>query len=994
MVDKLQLLGVDELACLIDFGVDSDVVLGSLKHLDDLRRVVSERSGAKSDGLSIAAQIRRHNVTHLQCTPSLARMMVADPETRETLKTLQFLLVGGEALPFDLARSLRDAVGGLVFNMYGPTETTIWSSVWNLLNLEDRVSVGTPIANTQFYVLSEHGQLAPTGVSGELHIGGKGIARGYWKRSELTSERFIADPFRNATNARLYRTGDLARRLASGDIEILGRIDSQTKIRGFRIELEEIETILNEAAEVAESVAVVREDEAGDRRLAAYIRLVEPIAVPTLQINEAVKATSDPARLIELPNGLEVFHHDAHQTHGIADEVFTNHDYLQHGITYYEGDCIFDVGMNIGLFALFAHQQCQKPVVYGFEPIPPTFDIARRNFELYSLDVRLFNCALSDEEGTAQFTFYPEMSGLSSQFGDPKADIDEAKSMFFHLLDHNEHDERRRKAAVPDLRDLDALMQARYSATHFDCALRTLSSVIDANGIDRIDLLKIDVEKAEGHVLRGIRQEHWARIRQMVVEVHSGALLQEVTGLLSTHHFEFFIRDLFRIPPADGRASVDIFLIYAFNPAMDPRCATQSMGADRLTMQLRQRLKEKLPSYMVPGEIHLVPEIPRTPNGKVDRAVLALDRKCGRSTRAARVEPRTETERKMASMWARLLNVSGVGIYDNFFELGGHSLLATQLLFMIRDELGVNVSLQTLMQQDTIAALAESVDKLSLNTCDVHILASLDKVAGEPFFPLTSFGGKNLFLVPGTTGNPLAYRPLAKYLEGKIRLFGCITHHVLDFDHGSIEAMASELTGSVSRLHPVGPVHLAGHSFGAVVVFEMARQLGAQGRTVGSLTLIDLPAPGSADFRFKARDDIDWLVDIGTMAGTLSGKNILLERQALEKLEQREQLQLVLRQFQQEKIVSESASLDLIETLWKTHRRSLDILLAYQAVYCDVDLVVIHGNSSSSGADGALGWSGLTGGKVRAVKVAGDHVSMIAEPHVRELAAELIKILR
>ncbi|MEA3083196.1 MAG: hypothetical protein QOC89_893, partial [Paraburkholderia sp.] len=179
VVDKLQRLGVDELACLIDFGVDGDVVLGNLTHLDDLRRLVNERSVAKCDRFSIAAHIRRHGVTHLQCTPSLARMMLADPETREAFKTLEILLVGGEPLPIDLARSLREAVGGRVFNMYGPTETTIWSSVWDLSNLEDRVSVGTPIANTQFYVLSEHGQLAPTGVPGELHIGGEAVARGY-----------------------------------------------------------------------------------------------------------------------------------------------------------------------------------------------------------------------------------------------------------------------------------------------------------------------------------------------------------------------------------------------------------------------------------------------------------------------------------------------------------------------------------------------------------------------------------------------------------------------------------------------------------------------------------------------------------------------------------------------------------------------------------------------------------------------------------------------
>jgi amino acid adenylation domain-containing protein len=224
--------------------------------------VIAERD-AVMDGYRALHQLEDVAATILQATPAGWRLML---EAGFSAKPGFKMLCGGEALPRELADRLLQGSGEL-WNMYGPTETTIWSSCARVSAGTDPISVGAPIANTQFYVLDGNEEPVPYGVPGQLHIGGDGVARGYYKRTELTGEKFILNPFRSG---RLYRTGDLARWSPSGALEVMGRIDQQIKLRGFRIELGEIESVLMQKAQLAAVAVILREDVPGAPRLVAY----------------------------------------------------------------------------------------------------------------------------------------------------------------------------------------------------------------------------------------------------------------------------------------------------------------------------------------------------------------------------------------------------------------------------------------------------------------------------------------------------------------------------------------------------------------------------------------------------------------------------------------------------------------------------------------------------------------------------------------------------
>jgi amino acid adenylation domain-containing protein len=223
-----------------------------------------------ADGERLIRRVNGPGITFLQATPATWRLLI-DAGWRG--KPGLVILCGGEALPRALADRLLDK-GEVLWNLYGPTETTIWSSAWRVEGGELPICVGRPISGTRLYVLDKWLRPVPVGVTGELYIGGVGLARGYWKRPGLTADRFIPDPF-DSGGGRLYRTSDLARWLPDGTLECLGRLDHQVKIRGFRVELGEIEAVLSEHPAVSQAVVAARPDTSGDLGLFAYVVLRE-----------------------------------------------------------------------------------------------------------------------------------------------------------------------------------------------------------------------------------------------------------------------------------------------------------------------------------------------------------------------------------------------------------------------------------------------------------------------------------------------------------------------------------------------------------------------------------------------------------------------------------------------------------------------------------------------------------------------------------------------
>ncbi|MBG9687406.1 non-ribosomal peptide synthetase, partial [Bacillus mycoides] len=247
--------------------------------------VVIAKREVSTDGECLAELINTSGATIMQATPATWQMLIqAGWNGNLQLK----VLTGGEALPLKLANDLIDRSAG-VWNGYGPTEATIYTTISKVTTEDSWISIGRPIANTSIYVLDDQLQPVPVGVPGELHIGGSGLAAGYLNRPELTAERFIQDPFSNKPNARMYKTGDLVRYRSNGELEFISRIDHQVKVRGFRIELGEIENVLIKDVNIKEVVVIVHEDVLGEKRLVAYVVPNEKQSLNTKSLRSLLK---------------------------------------------------------------------------------------------------------------------------------------------------------------------------------------------------------------------------------------------------------------------------------------------------------------------------------------------------------------------------------------------------------------------------------------------------------------------------------------------------------------------------------------------------------------------------------------------------------------------------------------------------------------------------------------------------------------------------------
>jgi amino acid adenylation domain-containing protein/FkbM family methyltransferase len=801
-------------------------------------RLLIARPGGQQDPAYLVRAVIDHGVTVLQLVPSLLRAVLEEEGLREC-RSLRRLFCGGEALPILARDRLAEVLGVELVNLYGPTETAIDTTFWpcGQGGGQTVVPIGRPLANMEVYLLEEGGvDPVAFGLPGEICAGGVGLARGYHGRPELSAEKFVPHPFSGSPGARLYRTGDRGRWSSGGALEYLGRIDHQVKVRGFRIELGEIEAALRGDPAVRDAVVVVREDRAGDPRLVGYVTSHSRPAAP-----ESVHV---------LPNGLEVDSFHPSETDAVYREIFTD-GYLRHGITLEPGDCVFDVGANIGMFTLFVQDQCPDVKVLAFEPAPPLVEKLRANVARYGLDAEVFDHGLASEERTAEFTFYPQWSAMSGLYADRQEDERVTRAVMANLLGD---------AAG----QAENLLAGRFRTERYACRLRALSDVVRERGIARIDLLKIDVEKSELEVLRGIAEPDWSKVRQIVLEVHDAAgRLAEICSLLEERGFRLTVEQ------DSWLAGTDLYNVYAVRPEAARR--ETGLREPRLPRrrpvleieELRARLAGQLPDYMVPSLLAEIEELPLTPHGKIDRAALPWPLPDPvRSRREPSATPRSPTEEMVATLWGEALGVPVVDAGGDFFKLGGHSLLAIQVVNQIRTTFQVKLSLRDLFDRPTVAAFAAWLERARMEQRGLSSLAisRLEPDRRGKGLP-PSFAQQRLWLIQTLDPGNAAYN-----LGTVLRISGRL-------DAGALERALAEIARRHEALRTVFPALDGGPV--QIVLPDLSPRLPA-------IDLSALPAArGEAAGRLLAEGELSRPFD-------LAGGPLI--RKALVRLQEREHL--------------------------------------------------------------------------------------------------------
>jgi amino acid adenylation domain-containing protein/FkbM family methyltransferase len=657
-----------------------------------------------TDGERMATYMTAHAVDVLKIVPShLSALLSAGGGTRVLPK--QWLIPGGEALSVELAQRLKELKGECrILNHYGPTETTVGALTYAGVDSEDAwaerlvVPIGRPITNAQVYILDRQMMPVATGIAGELHLGGAGVARGYLNSAEQTAEHFVPHPFARTNGERLYRTGDLARFLVDGNIEFVGRIDEQVKIRGYRVEPGEVASILKEHEAVKDAVVLAREDESKHKRLIAYI-------VPKAMYAPAIAGR----QRYRLPNNLAVVQQNKYETDFFYRQIFVEQTNLKHGIHLPPRACVFDVGANIGLFTLYASMLCKDATVYAFEPIPPIYESLKLNASVYELNVKLYNCGLSNANKKVAFTYYPHSSCMSGYYAD--ADLDRQT---LSLILKQQNDQPQMIDFVPYLDDIAG---ERIKSEAFLCQLRTISEIITENSIECVDLLKIDVEKSELDVLHGVENQDWKKIRNIVIEAHDvNGQLERIRTLLKQRGYNVIVEQDVSLD------STGLFNIYAKREQSTAEEETHSSLLPPLVHQasiltndeLLAYLQSRLPAYMVPGDIVILESLPLTANGKLNRQALPSPEE-SRSGQIEYAPPRNEIENILVSVWQEVLGRAPIGINSDYFALGGDSIRVVQIVHELNQH-DLPVTVMDILRHSTISKIAGHIQKSKAQT--------------------------------------------------------------------------------------------------------------------------------------------------------------------------------------------------------------------------------------------------------------------------------------
>jgi natural product biosynthesis luciferase-like monooxygenase protein/amino acid adenylation domain-containing protein/non-ribosomal peptide synthase protein (TIGR01720 family) len=691
IIDKLKGIGVTEIACLIDFGIADAIVLENLNYLNDLRLSVKPVLTPENSN-NIVDIIKKHKVTHLQCTPSFAQL-IFEQNNKQKLESLTTIMIGGEPMSLPLLERIRQNTTATVRNMYGPTETTIWST--SSLIAHDGITIGMPLANENAYILDNNLVPLPIGAIGELYIGGTGLARGYLNQPELTTERFIVNPFQSETekaqgnNTKLYKTGDLVRYLSDGNIEYIGRNDFQVKIRGHRIELGEIENALIRIKGIKQSCVLAKDritENGASKYLVGYYVLDNESVVD----NNAdiitnwenlydIAYTQPSANTNDIEADFSGWNSFITSKPIPINEMQVWRDVTVENVKALQPRIILEIGVGSGLLMYPLLDSVDKYV--GLDISNEIIQRHKDYLQHKSNKVKLYQLAADriDEVCPEQFfdciiinsvcQYFPSIKYFENVIAKAITKLKLGGSLFIgDVRNYNFHQN---------------LIQDKFLFEHRSFTTDDINQLLDKEGEllispeyfltlnQKFNNINISILEKHGEYNNELKKYRY----DVIVTIKQPIIIQDRNNQLSTtykpHHNIPFLNKLSKA-------------------------------------QIQLLLSQQLPEYMVPDRLIEVKSLPLTINGKLDRNALS-DLEFNQKEKY--VAPRTEFESKICAIYAGVLglNSADVGIRDDIFNLGVDSIISIQLVSRLRQKLELNVSVKDIFNSKNIEKLYDHV---------------------------------------------------------------------------------------------------------------------------------------------------------------------------------------------------------------------------------------------------------------------------------------------
>ncbi len=888
--------------------------------------------------------IQQHDVTVWNTVPALMQMLLDDTGALSSTR-LQVVMLSGDWIPLSLPERIQiQWPEACIYSMGGATEASIWSIYYPIKAVDPAwasIPYGKPMTNQTFHVLDDELRPRPVWVTGDLYIGGTGLAQGYWQDEVRTQASFIRHP---ETGQRLYKTGDLGRYLPDGNIEFSGREDFQVKVRGHRIELVEIETILQQHPGVSEAIVNAAGDPKGNRQLVGYV-VLDDDQEATNQLPDAY--VTDPA--ITVLDPIERLEFKLRQP----------------GVRQLSGEPVhlpdqgFDETHRDTWLARRSHRQFLSEAI-DVNTISD-FLSCLRQMPLQNMPLPKYRYPSAGNLYPVQCYVYIKPERINGIVGgyyyyQPAA---------HHLLPL-QVDDTAMNFIIPGIN------QTIFEQSAFTLFLVTdLTAIAPLYGEVARDFSLLEAGYMSQLLMMEASQYNLGLCPVGGVDVSQ---LQQVLAFGDQHQLLHTL-----VGGYIDSCQTDQFLQGSAQVAVTP---------DAWQTELHDYLAQKLPDYMVPTILVKLESMPLTPSGKLDRRGLP-EPDLSALADSTYHQPRTLTEQRLVEIWENTLDIHPVGIFSNFFESGGNSLTAVQLLSSVQRVFGQQLPLRTLFEYPTVADMAGALEQMSDTDVSTATTSSIVTLQAEGTCP-------PLYFLPGAGGGVLNFYQLAREMGDNQP---CHALELAGLDGKAtpltrVEAVAAYQIEQLLSYQPSGPYHLAGHSFGGFIVLEMARQLLKAGADVGSVIMLD--TYGLKD-NSVLPDTIEVILVYEHYFLEERGAVPTLTRSQLEPLTFEESLLLFKQSLEDAGSLPENTPLDQVRNIINVAYASLRAIADYQPterISLPIHLLLATDEERDAEETEKMieFWSRC--GELMVHEVPGTHINMIYKPNVATVAKTLASCLQ